>query len=107
MSSRYFRRVSFNERLYLASERRTPGFCIQLVVEADGGVDEQTLRRAVEAASIANPGARLVLRGLLGFTRWVDEGPVPPVRIIDGWNSNARPPADVARVLDPKNGTDL
>ena len=104
MSSRYFRRVSFNERLYLASERRTPGFCIQLVVEADGGVDEQTLRRAVEAASIANPGARLVLRGVLGFTRWVDEGPVPPVRILEGWRSGARPPSDVARVLDPKTG---
>lgn len=103
-NARYTRRVSFNERLYLAAERRSPGFCIQLVVFVDGAVDEHTLREAVATAGRANPGACLVLRGWLGFSRWESSGARPPVRIVPGWSRGARPSAEVERVLDPRSG---
>ena len=43
-ASAYARRVSFNERLYLAAERRQPGFCIQLVLEMEGELSAERAR---------------------------------------------------------------
>ena len=98
------RRLSFNERLYLAEERRRPGFCIQLVLEGEGGLEVEALRAALRVAAQENPGTRLVLRGVLGFARWVAEGPLPPVRMLDGWAPGAALPEAVDRPLDPVLG---
>lgn len=103
-ASAYARRVSFNERLYLAAERRQPGFCIQLVLEMEGELSAERLEAAVAQASAHNPGARLLLRGALGWTRWVAAGPTPPVRLLAGWAPDAPPPAEIARPLSAHQG---
>ena len=53
----YSRRVSFNERLYLALEQLKPGFCIQAVFESDDAIGctlgdgfEARLRAAITVA---------------------------------------------------------
>ncbi|MCA9540174.1 MAG: hypothetical protein KC620_14855, partial [Myxococcales bacterium] len=98
----FARRISFNERLYLAEERRQPGFCIQLVIEGDGALDIDALRVAVAQAAEANPGVRLVRRGVLGWMRWIAAGPVPPVREVR-W-TEGDPPAELERPLPPETG---
>jgi hypothetical protein len=108
----YSRRVSFNEKLYLASDSRALGFCIQIVMEGQGlpeasstslSLAPERLAVAVAAAATANPGARLVLRGVLGFARWVATGPVPPVRVLTGWTADG-PPRDLEQWLPPATG---
>jgi hypothetical protein len=54
------------------------------VAEGDGTLDVQKWREAVRFASAANPGSRLVLKGHLGASRWVDSGDTPPVTEVDG-----------------------
>jgi hypothetical protein len=100
----YSRRVSFNERLYLASEAMRPGFCIQIVVEGEGTLTQEDLASAVARAAALNPGARLVRRGVLGWMRWVARGPTPPVRVIAPWSDADGPPPDIDRPLDPDAG---
>lgn len=66
----FTRPISATERLYLATAPLAEPFAIQLVVEGAGDIDVDALRRAVELASHACPGARLVRRG----KNWVDSG---------------------------------
>ncbi len=115
MADVYSRRVSFNEKLYLASDSRVLGFCIQIVMEGQGlaeassssssstALSPAALATAVAAAAVANPGSRLVLRGVLGFARWVAKGPVPPVRVLTGWTADG-PPRDLEQWLPPATG---
>lgn len=105
----YTRRISFNERLYLASEAMKPGFCIQIVVEGDGTLTAEDLSSAVARAAAVNPGARLVRRGVLGWMRWVACGPTPPVRVVASWvdcggTGSSAPPSEIERPLDPDVG---
>lgn len=82
-----FRRpVSPTERLYLSAREITPPFAIGVVVEGEGHIAVAELRRAVDAASRACPGARLVLDG----DSWVDSGVTPHVEELSGrvdWNA--------------------
>lgn len=104
----YERQVSFNEKLYLASELLHPGLCIQVVFETSCPVSEdlcpERLRAAIQAATALNPGARLILRGALGWLRWVARGPIPPLRVIKAWAKGQPPPAELERPLCPKRG---
>jgi amino acid adenylation domain-containing protein len=52
---------------------------VQLCVEGEGAIDPATLAEAVDVASRACPGARLVRQG----KQWVDSGQPPPVRVVD------------------------
>ncbi|HNY66247.1 MAG TPA: hypothetical protein PKM41_12500 [Deltaproteobacteria bacterium] len=85
---RYSRPLSFNERLFLALDEICPPVCNQLFFDGTGILDPDRWTRAVELASSVNPGSRLVLKGHLGFSRWVDTGITPRVREVDGsrWN---------------------
>ena len=112
MADVYSRRVSFNEKLYLASDSKVLGFCIQIVMEGQGlaeasstslSLAPERLAVAVAVAAAANPGSRLVLRGVLGFARWVASGPVPPVRVLTGWIDDV-PPPELERWLSPATG---
>jgi hypothetical protein len=77
-SAPFTRQVSPFERLHLTSP---PGaMVIQIVVEGDGTLDADALRRAVATAGDALPGSRLVRRG----GRWSDSGTAPRVRVLDG-----------------------
>ena len=50
---------------------------VQLCVEGDGAIDLAALAVAVDVASRACPGARLIRQG----RQWVDSGQAPPVRL--------------------------
>lgn len=71
----YTRRISPIERGYLnAAATGTPQL-IQMVIEGDGTLDPDALRRAVHAATQACPGLAVRRRGAL----WRADGPVPEV----------------------------
>ena len=77
------RDVSIASRLWLVAHELCPPFANQVIVEGHGKFDPKEWLRAVKLASDANPGSRLVLRGHMGMSRWVDSGQTPPLRIID------------------------
>ncbi|MEU6056662.1 hypothetical protein [Streptomyces sp. NPDC047097] len=71
----YSRRVSPIERGYLnAAATGTPQL-IQMVIEGEGTLDPDALRRAARAATLASPGLMVRRRGAL----WRADGPVPEV----------------------------
>ena len=74
----YQRKLSVNERMFLASAVIRP-VANQIVVEGSGYVDMGTWQSAIEKASIANPGSRLILKGFLGSCHWRDSGINPPI----------------------------
>lgn len=80
-STQFSRKVSGLERYFLAINE-VYRFNAELVVEGDGDVALEQLREAVAVASAANPGMRVRLRGVMGFSRWVDSGITPEVREI-------------------------
>lgn len=77
------RPLSIAARLWLAVGRNSPPCANQLTFEGTGTLDPVKWRVAVEKASAANPGTRLVLRGALGSCRWIDSGRPPRVREAD------------------------
>lgn len=103
----YKRTLSFNERFFLATDRITPPFCNQMVYEGDGFFNEEKWKQALDIASNANPGSRVTLKGALFFSRWIDSGETPRLRIVDGtdWDGNGDDGAPFLREhLDPFNG---
>ncbi|MBN2160980.1 MAG: hypothetical protein JW807_16435 [Spirochaetes bacterium] len=84
------RKMSFNDRIYVAADRICPPVVNQMVFDGAGELDLPRWRKAVEVASAANPGSRLVLKGHLGWTRWVDSGVTPRVREDDASSWDGR-----------------
>lgn len=84
MKGRYTRKMSFNERLFVVGNEIYPPVANQLIFDGEGDLDRSRWLKAVEIASEANPGSRVVLQGHLGFSRWVDSGITPRVREVDG-----------------------
>lgn len=80
---KYSRNVSSNDLLSIAYDRLYP-FNNQFVFEGHGTLDKAQWEAAVEIASAANPGSRLILSGYPFAARWVDSGITPPVREVDG-----------------------
>jgi len=82
-----------------------PPFVNQLVVEGAGPLDAAAWRAAVDAVLPAWPAVRARLRGALGWTRWVADGPAPAVVEVEGADWDGRGPAAwTARPLDPVGG---
>lgn len=107
MSGKYTRKLSFNERLFVVGNKLSPPMMNQGVFEGKGVLDVEKWRAAVAAASEANPGSRLVMRGVLGSCRWVDSGVAPPVIEIrnSGWSGNGWENAPfLKKPLDLKKG---
>lgn len=82
----YKRTLSFNERFFLATDMATPPFCNQMIYEGTGHFNTEKWMHAVETASEANPGSRIILKGILSLSRWIDSGRAPRLRIVDGHN---------------------
>lgn len=80
----YTRKMSYNERLFAAADRICPPVVNQLFFDGAGYFDTSRWRDAVRAASEVNPGSRLLLRGILGNSRWIDSGIAPSVIDVDG-----------------------
>ncbi|WP_433205889.1 peptide synthetase [Nocardia sp. CA-107356] len=80
-----FRRpISPTERLYFSTRELAPPFLMQLAIHGSGPIGAAELQRAVDIASAANPGSRLVRDG----KEWVDSGAAADVRIVDGGSLN-------------------
>jgi hypothetical protein len=105
----YRRLLSPMERMWIAGEGRG-SVTIAMVLEGElegGRFDVERFRRAAEAASRANPAARVALRGALQRTAWVDTGRPVPVRVHDvgAWDGLGGEGADcVSAPFDPWRG---
>ena len=96
------RTLSGTERLWLVADRMHPPFVNQLVIELDGALPpEPALRRAMEVAAAAHPGARARVRGALWGRRWEVVGEAPPVRTVDGSAWSGHDPDHAGFLLDP------
>lgn len=95
MSRRYSRPVSPLERYSLVLNELYR-YHVDGIVEGEGDVDAQTLQQAVDRAAEANPAIRVRLRGLLGWSRWVDSGIAPRVRKLppSAWDGASEAGAD-------------
>jgi len=80
MGTDFRRPITPTERLYFSTREVTPPFIMQFVVPGEGTLDPALLQRAVDTASAANPGSRLVADG----DRWVDSGVAAAVRVVPG-----------------------
>ncbi|MBN1498217.1 MAG: hypothetical protein JXA07_15700 [Spirochaetes bacterium] len=103
----YTRQLSFNERAFLTGAELSPPLANQIVCEGTGRLDYAHWLEAVATASEANPGSRLILKGILGTCRWVDSGSTPPVTEVigsrwDGYCSEHAP--FLESPLNPKVG---
>lgn len=81
---KHFRPHSNASRLWVAAGSLWPPFANQMVIEGSGSIEYSDLANAVEKASMANHGARLVLSGFPGRKKWTDSGNTPAVRTVDG-----------------------
>lgn len=97
----YMRKMSFNERTYVATDSLCPPVANQFVFDGEGVLDPYLWRTAVAVASEANPGARLILKGHLAWSRWIDSGNPPRVREIDGSRWDGHGPEGAPVLLEP------
>ncbi len=103
---RYVRRMSPMERFSLVIHQGYR-YHVDGVLEGQGEVDPVRLQLAVDRAAAANPGMRVRMRGVLGFTRWVDSGIAPRVRelpLADWDGSSERGASFLDQPLDPVSG---
>jgi hypothetical protein len=96
MNERYKRPLSDSERIWLGVNQAFCPFAIQAILEGSGRLDYERLTDAVEKASAANPGSRLVLKGILRGCHWIDSGKPPRIRKVqagkwDGYSSTNAP----------------
>jgi hypothetical protein len=106
MSRRYVRRASPIERYGLVLNE-VYHYRVDGVIEGIGHVDPAELQEAVNRAAEANPAIRVRFRGMLGFSRWVDSGIAPRVRILDraDWDGTSEIGADfMLEKLDARHG---
>jgi len=82
----YVRKLSLNERIWIASACAFPPCSNQMFLEGeeDSEMDKAKLEAAVQASSAVNPGSRVVVTGVLGGSKLVDSGKSPRVREVDG-----------------------
>ncbi|MFA5148672.1 MAG: hypothetical protein WC491_06070 [Candidatus Omnitrophota bacterium] len=80
----YSRQLSSTERAYVVYNECCPPFLNQFFWEGTGYFDLPKWKEAVKIASEANPGSRVVVKGIVAFARLVDTGKAPPVIEVDG-----------------------
>jgi len=100
------RRLSGLERAWLTADSLEPPFAFALVFEGRGDLSEARWRDALDRASAANPGCRVRLAGVLGWTRWEITARTPTLRAVESdWDG--RSPAGAAfleRPFDARGG---
>ncbi|RZA25258.1 MAG: hypothetical protein EOP10_07405 [Proteobacteria bacterium] len=106
-SSPYSRRLAFTERMYLAGLHQDgSGLTVQFAFHGHGHLNQALVEQAVARAAKVHPGSRLVLKGYLGFSRWVANAQSPPVREI-AFRLDETLPVSEQRFLDPRQGPTL
>jgi NRPS condensation-like uncharacterized protein len=96
MEKRFQRPISATERIWLSIDGAFSPYVNQAVVEGKGNIEFEHLKTAIEKASEANPGSRLVLKGNLRGCYWLDSGIAPRLRKIlskkwDGYGPDNAP----------------
>ncbi len=106
MTKPYTRKLSVNERTFLMLDDLCPPVANQFILEGNAELDVSKFREAVNLASNANPGSRVVLKGVLGGCRWVETGITPPVREVDGsgWDGWGPAGSEFLTKLSAKEG---
>lgn len=86
----YVRRMSPMERYSLVIHE-AHRYHVDGVLEGCGRLDPTQLQAAIERAAQANPGIRVRLRGALGYSRWVDSGIAPQLRVmpLSDWDGSS------------------
>jgi len=105
-SRKYVRRVSPVERYGLVLNE-VYHYRVDGVVEGVGTVDIARLQKGVDRAAAANTAIRVRYRGALGFSKWVDSGIAPRVRLMPlaTWNGASEIGAPfLDEKLDPLHG---
>ena len=103
----YKRKMSYNERLFVVADEICPPAINQFQFDGHGFFDKKKWQHAVQIASDVNPGSRLVLKGHLGQTRWVDSRITPEVTELDaaGWDGTGPDGAPfLLKRLPPRSG---
>lgn len=103
---RYERKLSGVER-YSMAINEIHRYNVDGLIAGTGHIDLDDLRRAVNSAAEANPGIRVRLKSVLGFSKWVDSGIAPEVRAVDvaHWDFNSNEGADfLKKPFEPMSG---
>jgi len=82
-TTKYSRKLTANDLISIARDR-VLSFNNQFIFEGNGVLDKAKWVSALETASAANPGSRLIMKGYPFASRWVDSGKTPRVREVDG-----------------------
>jgi hypothetical protein len=82
-TKKYSRNMSVSDLISVARDR-VLSFNNQFIFDGNGVLDKAKWVSAVETASAANPGSRLILKGYPFASRWVDSEKAPRVREVDG-----------------------
>ena len=98
------RDVGLNARIYVAAHEVYPSLCMQFVFEGSGTLDVERWEKAVAIASAADPSSRMVLRRHLNFSRFIDSGVTPPVRVIDSRQWDTYDASDILNNFVPRTG---
>jgi hypothetical protein len=93
--------MSATERLWLCYDKAFTPYVNQCVLEGSGHLDFGQLKSAVEKASAANPGSRLILKGVLRGAGWIDSGITPRVRRLSGEKWDGYGPENAPFLCDP------
>jgi len=107
LSVNYTRPLSPNERLFLVAEKIISPYANQMVLEGKGVLDASLWQNAVQKASEANPGSRLVLKRFSWLSYWRDSGRTPPLREAEcnNWNGSGSDGAEfLKKKFNPKKG---
>lgn len=103
----YKRQFTSTEKLYVAHGLMSPPCVSQIVFEGTGVLDKDQWQTAIRRAGDANPGSRLVIKGSLAMSHWMDSGRAPGLREVDGsaWSGmNQEGSAFLDTVLCPFEG---
>jgi hypothetical protein len=101
MEKSFQRPISATERIWLSIDRAFGPYLNQVVVEGKGAIDFEHLKAAVESASEANPGSRLVLKGVLRGCYWIDSGITPKIRKLSAEKWDGYGPDNAPFLCDP------
>jgi hypothetical protein len=84
LSKRAARPLSIASRVWIASDLIKPPVWTAITIEGHGNINHLKFNNALQIASAANPGSRLVLKGTLAWSHWVDSGKAPVLTEIEG-----------------------
>ncbi|HQP31563.1 MAG TPA: hypothetical protein PLB81_09555, partial [Deltaproteobacteria bacterium] len=100
------RDVCLNSRFYIAAHDTYPSFFLLYLFEGSGILDVERWEKAVAVASAADASPRMVLRRYVNFSRFVDSGVTPPVKVIDArqWELSGAEYSHFSAGFNPRTG---